>query len=65
MYRKAQFLICDSCFWCASILDERVVSGACPLCKGTLLESIPIAPDEAYRFDNNPKGGVVLEFIAG
>jgi hypothetical protein len=65
MYKKAQFLICDSCFWCASVLDDREASGACPLCKCTMLESIPIASGESYRFDRNLKRGVVLEFMTG
>jgi hypothetical protein len=65
MYKRAQFLICDSCFWCASVLEEREVSHTCPLCHGTMLESIPIASNESYRFDHNLERGIVLEFMAG
>lgn len=65
MCKRVQFLICDSCLWCASVLDDREVSGGCPLCKDAALESIPIALGESYRFDQNCKRGVVLEFMAG
>jgi hypothetical protein len=65
MRKKVQFLICDSCFWCASVLDDSMAAGACPLCKSSMLESIPLAEGESCRFDHNPTRGVVLEFIAG
>lgn len=64
MRKKVQFLICDSCFWCASILDGGMTAGVCPICKSSMLESIPIAAGESYRFDRNLERGVVLEFIA-
>lgn len=61
-FRKVQFLICDSCFWCASILEDGMPASRCPLCKSTKLESIPIAIGESYRFDYSIKSGIILEF---
>jgi hypothetical protein len=55
-----QFLICESCFWCASILTGGTLLGKCPCCKGSMLESIPIATGESYRFDYHIKRGVIL-----
>ena len=66
--KEIQFLICQSCFWCASsytsMVDDlnttRIVN--CPLCKDSKLESIPISEKEEYKVDYNPKTGVILEF---
>jgi hypothetical protein len=59
-----QFLICESCFWCASILRGGTPVGRCPCCKGGMLESIPIATGESYRFDYQTKRGVMLDFVS-
>src|SRR5215475_1173174 len=56
---NAQFLLCTSCFWCASYIiykDSTTAAElpiACPLCLGGKIESIPIAKNEGYRFDYN------------
>ena len=58
-----QFLICDSCYWCASIVKFLPnFLKRCPNCKNDMLESIPIAQDETFRFDHNAKTGTTLEF---
>lgn len=62
MFREAQFLICDSCFWCASILGNSMMV-TCPLCQSTTLESVPIMLGESYKFDYSAKSGVMLEFV--
>ena len=49
-----EFLICNSCFWCASTLGECSVE-ACPSCKNDLLESFPISKRQ-YDIDNNSGG---------
>jgi hypothetical protein len=59
---QVQFLICDSCFWCASTLADKAVIGRCPCCGADAVESIPVAAGEKYRFDYNIKGGITLEF---
>jgi hypothetical protein len=41
------FLICKSCFWCASQLNTRHVIIKCPACDNNgLLNSIPISDNE-------------------
>ena len=55
------FLICGSCFWCASLLGARSMN-ECPLCKGGALESIPIASGEKYRLEYSEKRGMLLDF---
>jgi hypothetical protein len=68
------FIICQSCFWCASCFPSQVLgtiaaaaedstSPKCPSCIEGNIESIPIAENENYRFDYNNKRGVVMEFF--
>jgi hypothetical protein len=62
--KKIQFLICGSCFWCASHFNnigDMIVK--CPSCtSNNKVESIPVSYDEVYKFDYDPKREVVLEF---
>ena len=61
---KVSFLICQSCFWCASCLTPDADSFAkCPSCTERNIESIPIAENEDYRFDNDTKRGITIEFL--
>ena len=51
-YHNAQFIICNSCLWCASYLaynDNN--TGKCPACRGNKIELMPISEKEAYRID--------------
>jgi hypothetical protein len=59
---RRHFLICNSCFWCASLCsDSRTVK--CPTCNSySNLESIPISKNESFKFDYHSKTGIVLEF---
>src|SRR5215472_1414154 len=60
-FRK-NFLLCKSCFWCASMLNKRRPPDLCPSCMKTELESMPISLDETYKFDYDTNRGVNLEF---
>jgi hypothetical protein len=59
---KRHFVICNSCFWCASLYsDSRTVK--CPLCNSySNLESIPLSKNESFKFDYHSRTGIVLEF---
>lgn len=61
---KIDFLICNSCFWCASCLtlDVEFAIDECPYCKASSIEYIPIAANETYSFEYNPTSGITLEF---
>ena len=63
-YKQAiHFLICDSCFWCASCIRLDVTVANCPSCNDGKLEWMPITDNEIYKFNYDPKkGGVLLEF---
>jgi hypothetical protein len=62
-FRERNFLICISCFWCASSLNNmHNFVDICPSCKNEKVESIPISFDETYKFDYDAGRGVILEF---
>jgi hypothetical protein len=62
--KEIHFLICESCFWCASHFNniDHTVTTKCPSCSNNRVESIPISYNEVYKVDYNPKRGVTLEF---
>ena len=57
------FLICKSCFWCASQLNTRhVIISVCPGCDNNgLLNSIPISDNAVYEIDSSQKSKFTLE----
>jgi Zn finger protein HypA/HybF involved in hydrogenase expression len=61
-YHDAQFVICNSCFWCASYLshDAHFVEN-CPVCRSNRMEVIPISPKEAYKVNMNGSS-ISMEF---
>ena len=60
---KINFLLCESCFWCASYFNNyRKVVSRCPTCGNDNVESMPISHDEVYTFNHDPKRGVTLGF---
>jgi predicted RNA-binding Zn-ribbon protein involved in translation (DUF1610 family) len=62
--KKIDFLLCNSCFWCASYLNMRSSFGVieCPSCKESTIERMPLSANEVYLFDYNRVTGVILEF---
>jgi hypothetical protein len=60
---RINFLLCESCFWCASYFSNyRKVVSKCPTCSSNCLESMPISHNEVYTFNHDPKRGVTLGF---
>jgi hypothetical protein len=68
------FVMCQSCFWCASCLSSKILSTIaetdgsssltkCPSCIEGNIESIPIAENENYRFDYDTRRGLTMEFF--
>jgi hypothetical protein len=72
---EISFLICQSCFWCASYFNTIAAFTArrrrrgdappikCPICIEGNIESMSINKNEVYKFDYDVKHGVVLEFL--
>jgi hypothetical protein len=56
------FMLCESCFWCATYLDKAKLIESCPVCTKGMLSSFPIMPDEAFVFSCDEKHGVELDF---
>ena len=71
---EISFLICQSCFWCASYISTMTSFTAgrrrgdappsrYPICIEGNVESMSINKNEVYKFDYDAKRGVVLEFL--
>ena len=66
--KQRHFLLCESCFWCASSIYLLSMDWICPVCNNnnnnnnSKIESIPIENNEMYKFDYNKRHGVILEF---
>ena len=60
---RINFLLCESCFWCASYFNNyKKVVTKCPTCGNDNVESMPISHDEVYTISHNPKRGITLGF---
>lgn len=60
--RKANFVICQSCFWCASCLKADYVFPMCVQCKSAAVDSLPIFDGEFYEVELLENGNVELMF---
>jgi hypothetical protein len=56
------FMLCETCYWCATYLDKTRVVEKCPACSSIVLSSFPIMPDESFVFSYDAKRGVELDF---
>ena len=61
--KQPPFLLCGSCFWCASYINMRGTIEKCPACMDGKVESIPILDQEVCVFSYDAIRGVTLEFI--
>jgi hypothetical protein len=68
---KIYFVICNSCYWCASyfgIDDLESLSGSsshvldCPICNSHNTELMPISNDESFRIEYSLTRGMEMEF---
>jgi hypothetical protein len=68
---KIYFVICNSCYWCATyfgIDDLESLSGSssrvlnCPICNSHNTELMPIATDESFRIEYCLTRGMEIEF---
>ena len=61
--KKIDFLLCNSCFWCASYLNLRSFGVIdCPSCDENTIERMPLSANDVYSFDYNRVTGVILGF---
>ncbi|HZD34829.1 MAG TPA: hypothetical protein VE130_06460 [Nitrososphaeraceae archaeon] len=62
---RIYFVICNSCYWCASyfIIDEKSsLIPNCNNCKAHDTEIIPISTDESFRIGHSQTRGIEVEF---
>jgi len=68
---KIYFVICNSCYWCASYFgldDLESLSGSsshvldCHVCNSHNTELMPISNDESFRIEYSLTRGMELEF---
>jgi hypothetical protein len=58
---NVSFLICDNCFWCASVLTT-IYESKCQSCGRQILSSVPIMNNERFIVEADRKRGVTLSF---
>jgi hypothetical protein len=68
---KIYFVICNSCYWCASYfgvdnLESLSASSShvlnCPICNSHSTELMPISTDESFRIEYSLTRGMEIEF---
>ena len=64
---KHLFVMCESCYWCASLIDtnrKEIDLKSCPNCKiQQALSTVPITPNEMFTFSYSEIHGVELDFM--
>ncbi len=65
--RRYYFMICDICFWCASVIEPNLSRYRdpflCPVCQESKVEAIPLASDEVYELKYNESGRLRWDFF--
>ena len=61
------FVICNSCFWCASYFSINDLNSSsqvlrCHLCNSLNAELVPIISNESFRINYNVTRGMKMEF---
>jgi hypothetical protein len=52
VYKQIDFLLCESCFWCATGIDSKQKHMTrCPSCKDFRLKYLIINDNEIYNLD--------------
>lgn len=54
--RSVGLLLCNSCYWCATELEEERID-SCPVCK-KFVEAIPLQKGEIFTIDLDTMKGV-------
>lgn len=55
-------ILCENCFWCASLLNAGWPNLECPGCHKGNLETMAITTDENFRSHQMPASQVEMEF---
>ena len=60
-YNYRSFAFCRSCYWTATIFT-KIVSYECPVCRGEIVELMPLNLDEKYEYHLEPNMGLEIKF---
>jgi hypothetical protein len=55
-------VICNGCFWSASLLEGSSGFSICPVCRKTELEVTPVDDFESYLLNIDKRRGLDIEF---
>ena len=61
--KERYFLICESCFWCASYVKNQTTFTTCPLCHNGKIDCMPIGQDKNCLFDYSHSNGIDLKLV--
>jgi hypothetical protein len=61
-FEQPHFLLCGSCYWCASSISLLGTVEICPSCMNGKVESMPLSDKEIYTFRYDSIRGVTLAF---
>jgi hypothetical protein len=53
-HNAVEFVICNSCLWCASCIVRENIISMCPLCHDNKIQIIPILFDQFIEFNQDP-----------
>jgi len=53
-HNDVEFVICNSCLWCASCIVRKNIISLCPLCHDNKIQIIPISFDQFIEFNQDP-----------
>ena len=61
-----QFLLCETCFWSATIIrstqKNAIIINCCPVCSNSNISVIPLTNDDAYELYVRSNGGLEMKF---
>lgn len=60
--RKASFIICTSCYGCASCLNADYTFPRCLQCRDGIVDALSISDDDFYKVEFRENGNVELTF---
>ena len=58
---QIKFILCKSCFWCASKLSGEALT-KCPRCNKHLFRDLPISKNEKYTVTFDENNSINLKF---
>ena len=65
-YVSRQCLLCETCFWSATIIrstqKNAIIINCCPICSNSNISVIPLANDDAYELYVRSNGGLEMKF---